>query len=83
MDNYTTHSLKDIGRGEYNDFSTLQLSNIIVVDLPLLYYKCGTTFGHGRIASFEVQYKKKLLEWVLSQLDSSTTHEDLRKIMLK
>ena len=37
----------------------------------------------GRIASFKVQYKKKLLEWVLSQFDSSTTHEDLRKILLK
>ena len=64
-------------------FSTLQLSNIIIVDLPLLYYKCGTTFGQGRIASFKIQYKKKLLKWVLSQFDSSTTHEDLRKIMLK
>ena len=28
----------------------------------------------GMIASFKVQYKKKLLEWVLSQFDSSTVH---------
>jgi len=32
----------------------------------------------GAIASFKVQYKKELLEWVLSQFASSIIHCDLR-----
>jgi hypothetical protein len=37
--------------------------------------------GHEIVASFEGQYKNILLEWVSSQFDSSTTYQDLRKIV--
>ena len=36
---------------------------------------------HEIIASFKVQHKKKLLEWVLSWFDSPTTHSELKKIV--
>ena len=34
----------------------------------------------GIIASFKIQYKKKVLQWVLSQYDNATL-KDLRKMM--
>ena len=34
MNNYATHSLKHVGRGESFSFSNLQLSNIIIAFLP-------------------------------------------------
>ena len=81
MNNYATHSLKHVGRGESFGFSTLQLSNIIIAFLPPNVTSVVQPLDQGIIASFKVQYKKKLLEWVLSQFDSSTTHHDLRKIV--
>ena len=57
MENCATHSLKHVGRGESFGFLTLQLSSIFIAFLPL---------DHGKFASFKVQYKKKLLERVLS-----------------
>jgi predicted house-cleaning noncanonical NTP pyrophosphatase (MazG superfamily) len=80
MDNYATHSLKHVGRGEAFGLSTLNLRNIIIIILlppnvvqPL----------HQAISDpFKILYKKKLLEWVLYEFHSSKTHHDLRKIML-
>ena len=36
----------------------------------------------GIIASFKIQYKKKLLRWVLSKYDDATL-KDLRKVVPK
>ena len=79
MDNYATHSLKHVGRGESFGFSTLQLSNITIVFLPPNVTSVVQPLDQGIIASFKVQCKKKLLEWVLSQFDSSTTHHRLEE----
>ena len=69
MDNHATHSLKQVGRGESFGFSTLQLSNIIIVFLPANVTSVVQPLDHGIIAP-PIQYKKK----VLSQFDYCTTH---------
>lgn len=81
IDNFTIQSLKHIGRGESFDFSTLQLSNITIFFLPPNVISVVQFLDHALIASFKIQYKKKLLEHVLSQFDYSTTHRNLRKIV--
>ena len=50
----------------------------IIVFLPPNVTSVVKPLDLGIIASFKVQYKKKLLEWVLSQFDSSTTQHTLR-----
>jgi hypothetical protein len=45
--------------------------NVIIVVQPL---------AQGMIAYFKIQYKKKLLQWVLSQYDDATL-KDLRKVV--
>ena len=79
MDNSATHSLKHVGRGESFGFPTLQLSNIIISYLPLNFTSVVQPLDQGMIASYNVQYKKKLLEWISSQFDSSSTYPDLMK----
>jgi hypothetical protein len=64
--NYTTHSLKDVGRGESLSFSTLQLRNITIAFLPPNVASVVQHLDQGIIGSFKVWYQKKLLEWVLS-----------------
>jgi hypothetical protein len=54
----------------------LQLSNIIVAFLPPYVTSVVQPFDQGIFISCKVQFKKKLLDWVLSQFDSSTTHQD-------
>ena len=58
--------------------STLQLSNITVALLPPNVTSVDNPWNKKMIASFKVQFKIKLLEWVLSQFDSSTTQRDLK-----
>jgi hypothetical protein len=62
MDNYATHSLKHVGKGESFSFSTLQLSNITIIFLLPNVTNVVQPLDQGIIASFKVQYKKKLLE---------------------
>ena len=81
MYNYATPSLKHIGRGASFSFSILQLSNIVISFLPPNITSTVQRLDRGIIASFKVRFKNKLLEWVLSQFDFSTTHHDLKKIM--
>lgn len=62
MENYVTHFLKHVGRG---GFSTLQLSKITSAFLPPNVTSMVQPLDK-RIAPFNVQYQKKLVEWVLS-----------------
>ena len=81
MGNYATHSLKHVGRSESFGFSSLSLSNVIISFLPPNVKNVVQPLVRGIIALFKVLYEKKLLEWVLSQFDSPTTHHDLKKIV--
>ena len=54
MDNYATHSLVHVGRGEAFGFSTLQLCNIIVAFLPPNVTSVEQPFDQGTIASFSL-----------------------------
>ena len=80
MGNYVTHSLKHVGRGESSGLSTLQLSNICIVFLPPNFTSVVQPLDQGIIASLKVWYKKKLLEWILSQFNLCT-HQHLRVIV--
>ena len=61
-------------------FSTLELSNMTLVFLPPNVTIVVQPLDQGIIASFKIQYKKKLLRWVLSQYDDATL-KDLRKVV--
>jgi hypothetical protein len=47
MDNFATHSLEDVSKGESFGFSTLHLSNIFIDFLPPNVTKSGATLGLG------------------------------------
>ena len=53
----------------------LQLSNIIIVFLPRNVTSVLQPLDQGISASSKVQFKKKLLQWVLSWFVSTTTHD--------
>jgi hypothetical protein len=52
--------------------SILELSNMTLVFLPPNVTSVVQPLDQGIIASFKIQYKKKLLCWVLSQYDDAT-----------
>jgi hypothetical protein len=55
----------------------VEIGGIIIDFLPPIVTSVLQLLDHVIFASLQVQYKKNLLlEWVLSQLDSSTTHQD-------
>jgi hypothetical protein len=62
-------------------FSTLHFKNIIIAFLPLNVTTVVQPLDQEIIASFKVQYKKKLLEWVLSHFGSFTNLQALRNIV--
>jgi hypothetical protein len=66
--------------GKSRGFSTFELSNMILVFLPPNVTSIVQPLDHGIMASFKLQYKKKLLQWVLSQYDDATL-KDLRKVV--
>ena len=61
-------------------FVTLQLRNITITFLPPDVTCVVQPLDRGSIASFKICCKKKLVEWILSQFDSSTAHHNLRKV---
>jgi hypothetical protein len=60
VDNFATHSLEHVGKGESFDFPTLQFSNNTIVFLPPNVTSVVQPLDQGKIASFKVQYKKFL-----------------------
>ena len=81
MDKCDTHSLEHVGRGVSFGLPTLQLTNITTIFLPPNVTSVLQPLDQGIIASFNVQFKNNLLEWILYEFDSFTTHHDLRNIM--
>ena len=80
LDNASSHVVSSTKVGKSHGFSTLELSNMTLVFLPPNVTNVVQPLDQGIIASFKIQYKKKLLQWVLSQYDDATL-KDLRKVM--
>jgi hypothetical protein len=72
MDNASSHVVSSAKVGKSYGFSTLELSNTTLVFLPPNVTIVVQPLDQGIIASFKIQYKKKLLQWVLSQYDDAT-----------
>ena len=67
--------------GKSHGFSTLELSNMTLVFLPPPHVtNVVRPLDQGIIASFKIQYKTKLLRWVLSQYDGATL-KDIMKVV--
>jgi hypothetical protein len=64
--------------GKSRGFSTLKSSNMTLIFLPSNVTSGVQPLDQVIIASFKMQYKKKLLQWTLSQYDDATLN-DLRK----
>ena len=79
-DNASSHVVSIAKVGKSRGFSTLELSNMTLVFLPPNVTSIVQPLDQGIIASFKIQYKKKLLRWVLSQYDDATL-KDLRKVV--
>ena len=80
LDNAFSHVVSYAKVGKSRGFSTLELSNMTLVFLPPNVTSVVQPLDQGIIASFKIQYKKKLLRWVLSQYDDATL-KDLRKVV--
>jgi hypothetical protein len=80
LDNASSHVVSSTKVGKSRGFSTLELSNTTLVFLPPNVTSVVQPLDQGIIASFKIQYKKKFLQWVLSQYDEATL-KDLRKVM--
>jgi hypothetical protein len=66
LDNASSHVVSSIEVGKSHGFSTLKLSNMTLVFLPPNVTSVVQPLDQGIIPSFKIQYKKKLLRWVLS-----------------
>jgi hypothetical protein len=64
---------------KFRGFSTLELSNVTLVFLPPNITSVVPPLDEDIIASSKIQYKKKLLRWVLS-LYNDATLKDLEKV---
>ena len=79
-DNASSHVATSAKVGKSRDFSTLELSNMTLVIPSPNVTSVVQPLDQGIIASFKIQYKKKLLRWVLSQYDDAIL-KDLRKVV--
>ena len=79
LDNASSHAVNSAKFGKSHGFSTLELSNMTFVFYPPNVTSVVQPLDRGIIASFKILYKKKLLQWVLSQYDA--TFKDLRKVV--
>jgi hypothetical protein len=66
--------------GKSRGFPTLELSSMTLVFLPPNVTSIVQPLDSGIITIFKIQYKKKLLLWVLSQYDGVTLN-DIRKVV--
>ena len=80
LNNASSHVVSFAKVGKSREFSNLELSNMTLVFLPPNVTSVVQPLDQGIIASFKIQYKKKLLRWVLSQYDDATL-KDLRKVV--
>ena len=80
LDNTSSHIVSYAKVGKSRSFSTLELSNMTLVFLPPNVTSVVQPLDQGIITSFKIQYKKTLLQWVLSQYGDSTW-KDLRKVV--
>ena len=61
LDNESSLVVSSTKHGESRGFSTLELSNMTLVSLPPNVTSILRSLDQGIIASFKIQYKKKLL----------------------
>jgi hypothetical protein len=80
LDKASSHVVSCAKVGKSRGFSTLELSNVTLVFLPPNVTSILQPLDQGIIASFKIQYKKKLLRWVLSPYDDATL-KDMRKVV--
>ena len=66
LDNASSHVVSSAKVDKSRGFSTLELSNMSLVFLHPNVTSVVRPLDQGIIASFKIQYKKKLLQWVLS-----------------
>jgi len=81
MDNSSTHSLENVTITKVHGFNCLALSNMSIVFLPPNVTSVVQPLDQGIIASFKVQYRSKLVEWVLSEFDVEGGSNDLYKVV--
>ena len=80
LDNASSHVVSSAKVDKSCGFPTLELRNMTLVFLPPNVTSVVQPLDQGIIASFKIQYKKKLLQRVLSQYDDATL-KDLRKVV--
>ena len=80
LDNASSHVVSCAKVGKSCGFSTLELRNMNLVFLPPYVTNVVQPLDQGIIASFKIQYKRKLLQHVLSQYDDATL-KDLRMVV--
>ena len=78
LDNASSHVGSSAKVGKSCGFLTLELSNMTLVFLPPNVTSVVQLVSQGIIASFKIQYKEKLLQWVLLQYDDATL-KDFKK----
>ena len=66
LDNASSHVVRFARVGKSRGFSTLELNNMILIFLPPNVMSVIKPLNQGIITSFKIQYKKKLLQWVMS-----------------
>jgi hypothetical protein len=80
LDYASSHVVSFAKVGKSCGFSTLELSNMTLVFLPPNVTSIIQPSDQSTTTSFKIQYKKKLLRWVLSQYGDATL-KDLRKVV--
>jgi hypothetical protein len=80
LDNASSQVVAFAKVGKSHGFSTLELRDMTLVLLPPNVTSIVQPLDQGIIASFKFHYKKKLLQWVLSQYDGVAL-KDLRKVV--
>ena len=80
LNNASSHVISSAKVGKPRGLSTLELSNMTLVFLPPNVTSVVQPLDQGVIASFKIQYKKKVLRWVLSEYDDATL-KDIRKVV--